>query len=42
MKLRNETERLSTAQRKEKPSETLMEAQGAQRIDNPERGRQRH
>ena len=42
MKLRDETEKLSTAQKKEKPSEILMEAQGAQRIDNPEKGRQRH
>ena len=39
---RNETEKLSTAQRKEKPSETLMEAQGAWRINNPKKGRQRH
>jgi len=42
MKLRDETEKLSTAQRKEKSSETFMEAQGAQRMDDPEKGRQRH
>jgi len=29
MKLRDETEKLSTAQKKEEPSETLMKAQGA-------------
>jgi len=42
MKLRDETEKLSTAQRKGKPSETLMKAQGAQRMGNPKKGRQRH
>jgi len=42
MKLRDETEKLSIAQRKEKPSEILIEAQGAQRMGDPEKGRQRH
>jgi len=40
--VRDETEKLSTAHRKKKPSETLIEAQGAWRIDDPEKGRQRH
>jgi len=42
MKLRDETKKLFTAQRKEKPNETFIEAQGAQRIDNPKKGKQRH
>jgi len=42
MKLRDATEKLSIAQREEKPSKTLMEAQEAQRIGNPKKERQRH
>jgi len=42
VKLRGKTEKLSTEQRKEKPSEILMEAQGARRMGDPEKGRQRH
>jgi len=42
MRLRDETEKLFTTQGKEKPSETLMEAQGAQRMGNPEKKRQRY
>ena len=39
---RNEIEKLLIAYRKEKPSEILMEVQGAQQVGNSEERRQRH
>jgi len=42
MKLREIRLRNYLQHKEKKPSETLMEAQGAWRMDNPEKGRQRH
>jgi len=42
MKLREVRLRNYLQHKEEKPSKTLMEAQGARRVDDPEKGRQKH